>query len=79
MLFLKAMQGADYRFVSGQNPFLILVDGKQYWIFIKNITSAHFTNEDVSRAQLATRDVFAQIKDSDIDFILLGYDQENDV
>ncbi len=79
MLFLKAMQGAEYRFVSGQNPFLILVEGRQYWIFIKNITSAHFTNPDVSRAQLATRDVFAPIKDSDVDFILLGYDQENDV
>lgn len=78
-LFLEALNGTDYRFVDGSNPFHILMNGKEYWIYIKNLTSAHFENPDVWRAQLPQRDDFSSIKESDIDFILLGYDGENDV
>ncbi|MGM9789906.1 MAG: hypothetical protein ACI3Y9_06325 [Candidatus Cryptobacteroides sp.] len=78
-LFLEAVSGTDFRFVDGSNPFHILLNGKEYWIYIKNLTSAHFENPDVWRAQLPQRDDFDTIKESDIDFILLGYDGENDV
>ncbi|MBO5596271.1 MAG: hypothetical protein J5917_05805 [Bacteroidales bacterium] len=79
VLFLEALSGADYRYVEGLNPFRILLNGTEYWIYIKNLTSAHFENPDVWRAQLPQRDDFNPIKDADADFILLGYDRENDV
>lgn len=78
-LFLEALNGVDYCFIEGSNPFRILLNGKEYWIYIKNLTSAHFDNKDIWRAQLPHRDDFNSIKESDIDFILLGYDGENDV
>ncbi len=77
--FLAALKGATYRFIEGMNPFHILLDGTEYWIYIKNLTSAHFENPDVWRAQLPQRDDFNPIKESEADFILLGYDGENDV
>lgn len=77
--FLAALKGATYRFIEGLNPFRILLDGTEYWIYIKNLTSAHFENPDVWRAQLPQRDDFNPIKESEADFILLGYDGENDV
>lgn len=79
MLFLEALNGADYRYIEGLNPFRILLNGTEYWIYIKNLTSAHFDNPDVWRAQLPQRDDFNPIKESEADFILLGYDKENDV
>ena len=79
MLFLEALNGADYRFIEGLNPFHILLNGTEYWIYIKNLTSAHFENPDVWRAQLPQRDDFQPIKESEADFILLGYDGDNDV
>ena len=77
--FLQAIKGANYRYFEGLNPFRILLNGVEYWIYIKNLTSAHFTNSDVWRAQLPLREDFDPIKQSDIDFILLGYDGDNDV
>ncbi len=77
--FLQAINGADYRFIEGLNPFHILLNGTEYWIYIKNLTSAHFTNPDVWRAQLPLRDDFNVIKESEAEFIMLGYDDENDV
>lgn len=77
--FLEAINGTNYRFIEGLNPFHILLDGKEYWIYIKNLTSAHFTNPDVWRAQLPLREDFITIKDSSIDFIMLGYDGDNDI
>ena len=77
--FLQAINGADYRFIEGLNPFHILLNGTEYWIYIKNLTSAHFTNPDVWRAQLPLRDDFNVIKESDAEFIMLGYDDKNDV
>lgn len=79
MLFLEALSGANYRYVEGLNPFRILLNGTEYWIYIKNLTSAHFENPDVWRAQLPQRDDFEPIKESEADFILLGYDGDNDV
>lgn len=79
MLFLEALSGVNYRYIEGLNPFRILLNGTEYWIYIKNLTSAHFENSDVWRAQLPQRDDFEPIKKSEADFILLGYDGNNDV
>ncbi len=64
---------------SGENPYCVTVDGKQMWIYIKNLSPAYFSNPDVWRAQLPKRDVFEQCKNEDIPFILIGYDDDNDV
>lgn len=78
-LFLEALRGAEYSLLEGINPFRIRLFGKEYWIYIKNLTSAHFENPDVWRAQLPFRTDFEEIRNSNHDFILLGYDGENDV
>ena len=77
--FLAALKGVTYCFIEGLNPFHILINETEYWIYIKNLTSAHFENPDVWRAQLPQRDDFNLVKESENDFILLGYDSENDV
>lgn len=65
--------------VSGDNPYCVTVNGEQMWIYIKNLSPAYFSNPDVWRAQLPKREIFEQCKSEDIPFILLGYDDENDV
>jgi hypothetical protein len=64
---------------SGDNPYLVTVNGEQMWIYIKNLSPAYFSNPDVWRAQLPKRDIFEKCKISEIPFILLGYDDEHDV
>lgn len=61
------------------NPVHIVFDGVEYYIYIKNVSSAHFDNPDVWRAQMTEREELQSIKDSDAVFILLGYDDTNDV
>lgn len=78
-LLSESLSGQDLNITGGENPFHIVFDGKEYWLYIKKITSAHFKNSDVSRAQFPSRDIFNQIKKSDVDFVLLGYDKDNDI
>lgn len=63
------------------NPSLIALDGVEYYIYIKNTTPTAFpnANPDVIRVQLPRRDVFNPIKDSNVPFVFLGYDVDNDV
>lgn len=77
--FLYSLQRTDYRLIEGINPIHIEISGKEYWVYIKKLTSAHFTNPDVWRAQLPLRDIFNTIKESDTPFVLFGYDIDNDV
>lgn len=65
--------------IEGANPFCIIFDGKEYVIYIKNLSSAYFDNPDVWRVQLPQKDDFEQYKESEVPFILLGYDTENDI
>lgn len=61
-------------------PFKIRLCGIEYYLYVKNVTSANFRNSpDVSRVQLPARNIFNPIAKSNILFILLGYDSENDV
>lgn len=62
-----------------KNPCHIMFEDVEYYVYVKNISSAYFSNPDVSRAQLTGVEVLAKIKESDALFILLGYDAENDV
>ncbi len=78
-LFSEALEGTSFILIDGLNPFLVEINGKEYYIYIKNLSPAYFTNQDVWRVQLPIRDEFEKIKETDIPFILLGYDADNDV
>lgn len=82
MLGLMAnMSDYDVKFISGENPYTVRVDGKDVFVYIKNLSPAQLSNKnpDIWRVQLPVKDDFEQIKNSDSLFILLGYDAENDV
>ena len=71
---------ATFKFIGeAKNPCHIMFEGVEYYICIKNLSSAYFSNPDVSRAQLTGVDTLLQIKESDALFILLGYDSDNRV
>ena len=82
MLGLMAnMSDYDVKFISGENPYTVRVDGEDVFVYIKNLSPAQLSNKnpDIWRVQLPVKDDFEQIKNSDSLFILLGYDAENDV
>ena len=61
------------------NPCHIMFNGLEFYVYIKNLSSAYFSNKDVSRAQLTAVGSLEKIKESEALFILLGYDDDNDV
>jgi len=62
------------------NPFIISKDEFNAYVFIKNISPAYYQNyPDNSRVQLPTSDRFKEVMDSELDFLILGYDHDNDV
>lgn len=80
-LMLKVLnQYSDFKYIDGIQPFSIFFDEKQYYVYVKNLSSAYFKERpDTTRAQLPIREEFEQIKKSDIPFIFFGYDNNNDV
>lgn len=60
------------------NPCHVVFQGTEFYVYIKNLSSAYFTNKNVCRAQLTDIDSLKSIKESDSLFILLAYYQEND-
>jgi hypothetical protein len=70
----------DFEMVSGIMPFIIKIEERPYYLYVKNISSAYFKDRpDVTRAQLPYRDDFDKVAKSGIPFIFMGYDQTNDV
>lgn len=70
----------DFSYISGTQPFLMQFKDKEFYVYVKNLSSAYFKERpDTTRAQLPIREEFEEIKKSDIPFIFLGYDQQNDV
>lgn len=79
-IFIESLEECDsFRIVDGLNPFHIMLNGKELYIYIKNLSPAYFTNPDVWRVQLPKKEEFDTIKEGEIDFVLLGYDADNDV
>lgn len=72
-------QCEEYAYISGKGPFFFTWKAKQMCIYVKNVSSAYFTNKDITRVQLARRGYFEPIKVSDVVFILMGYDSLNNV
>lgn len=78
--FVEALSELDSFTYEVGNPFLIQLGLKEYFIFLKNISSASFPKyPDVTRAQLPFSDRFAKIAAANIPFVILGYDIDNDV
>lgn len=61
------------------NPYHLMFDGREFYVYVKNLSSAHFANKDVWRAQLTGLDILIKIKESDAMFVMLGYDSDNEV
>lgn len=79
-IFIESLEDCDsFKIIDGLNPFHIKFNGKELYIYIKNLSPAYFTNPDVWRVQLPKKEEFNAIKEGNIDFVLLGYDSDNDV
>lgn len=73
-------KSTSFEFISGVQPFLMSFEKEKFYVYIKNISSAYFSDRDkTTRAQLPIKPEFKKIKESDIPFIFLGYDGINDV
>lgn len=78
--FIEILDHVDGFFYEDGNPFLIRLNEVEYFVFLKNISSAYFPNSpDVTRVQLPQSKHFAEILNSAIQFLILGYDIDNDV
>lgn len=79
--FFENARGHDVRNLKGKNPFLLRIDGREMYIYIKNLSWAQLSTGSLDnwRVQLPIRDEFNEIKQSDKLFVLLGYDKENHV
>ena len=80
-LMLNVFEAApDFVYKNGIQPFLMEIGGREFYIYVKNLSSAYFkTRPDTTRAQLPVREDFEEIKHSSIPFVFLGYDSVNDV
>lgn len=71
---------ADYSLLGTlSNPCHFMFHGVESYAYIKRLSSAHFTNPDVYRAQLSGVESLDAIKQSSARFFLLGYDADNEV
>lgn len=73
-------RSTDFVYISGIQPFLMSFSNKKYYVYVKNISSAYFSDRDkTTRAQLPIKPEFDAIKSSPVPFVFLGYDGVNDV
>jgi hypothetical protein len=73
-------QSSSFIYISGTQPFLMSFNNQKYYVYVKNISSAYFSDRDkTTRAQLPIKPEFDSIKASPHAFIFLGYDGINDV
>ena len=62
------------------NPFIYKREKFKCYVFIKNISPAYYINyPDNSRVQLPTSDRFKDVINSNLDFLIIGYDLKNEV
>ena len=67
-LLLNVFEAApDFVYKNGIQPFLMEIGGREFYIYVKNLSSAYFkTRPDTTRAQLPVREDFEEIKHSAI-------------
>lgn len=74
---LKRYDG--FTVIKGGMPFLISWNGEKIYLYVKTLSSAYFKNANITRVQLPQKEIFSRIKKTNIKFVFLGYDPENDV
>jgi hypothetical protein len=73
-------QSAEFLYITGEQPFFMSFQDRKYYVYVKNISSAYFSDRDkTTRAQLPIKPEFDSIKSSTYPFIFLGYDGLHDV
>lgn len=84
VLYNKFLSGfanyAGLTIISRNDILHISIDGHEYFIYLKCVS--HKGNPyplNAQRAQLPRRPIFDKVKNSNIDFLFLGYDMDNDV
>lgn len=69
----------NFSFEDG-SPFMTNYKGEEIFVYVKNITSAYFKKlPDITRVQLPFRQHYERISNSEIPFIILGYDKKNEI
>lgn len=76
--FVETLNGVDGFNYEDGNPFLVKIQDKQFFVFLKNLSPAYFKNPDVTRVQLPYSGHFSKIFEEEIPFVILGYDIDND-
>lgn len=73
-------QSTEFLYITGEQPFFMSFQNRKYYVYVKNISSAYFSDRDkTTRAQLPIKPQFDSIKSSPYPFIFLGYDALHDV
>jgi hypothetical protein len=73
-------QSDEFTYISGIQPFLMSFNKQRFYVYVKNISSAYFSDRDkTTRAQLPIKPEFDSIKSSPYPFVFLGYDGITDV
>ena len=72
---------SSYISYDGINPNHITLGGVERYIYVKNLSPAQLSNDNpnITRVQLPIRQLFDDIKNSPVSFVLIGYDAQNDV
>ena len=69
----------EFAVIKGGMPFLISWNGEKIYLYVKTLSSAYFKNANITRVQLPQKEIFSRIKKSNVKFVFLGYDPENNV
>ena len=76
----KLKNYAHFHLISQSDVCHISIDNDEYYIYFKCVTPEGGKHPiEHQRAQLPQRDSFDKIKDSDVPFLFIGYDVDNDV
>lgn len=73
---------ADFKQLNiGKNPCHFMYGEREFYAYIKNISPSYFKpgEDDVWRVQLTGVNALQEIKESEATFVLIGYDDVNDV
>lgn len=77
--FVEILNEAEEFSYENDNPFLMKLGNVEYFVFLKNISSAYFKKlPDITRVQLPLSSHFSKIVETEIPFVILGYDIDND-
>lgn len=78
--FVETLSHLDNFSYESNNPFLVRIGDKSYFVFLKNLSSAAYKKyPDNTRVQLPASNHFTKISTTDIPFVILGYDIDYDV